>query len=78
MIDDTSISGVNSPVVLSLELSFLVYPSRIELFSVPVPLWVVRREEMVISSEVVGRGGWGEVSVAKFRAFEWPQSVSIV
>ena len=31
------------------------------------PHWVVRREEVVMTSEVVGRGGWGEVRVAKFR-----------
>ena len=31
------------------------------------PHWVVRRDEVVITSEVVGRGGWGEVRVAKFR-----------
>ena len=31
------------------------------------PHWVVKREEVEISSEVVGMGGWGEVKVAKFR-----------
>ena len=31
------------------------------------PHWVVRREEVEMTSEVVGRGGWGEVRVAKFR-----------
>ena len=31
------------------------------------PHWVVRREEVEVTSEVVGRGGWGEVRVAKFR-----------
>ena len=31
------------------------------------PHWLVRREEMVMTSEVVGRGGWGEVRVAEFR-----------
>ena len=31
------------------------------------PHWVVRREEVDVTSEVVGRGGWGEVRVAKFR-----------
>ena len=29
--------------------------------------WVVRREEVVMTSEVVGREGWGEVRVAEFR-----------
>ena len=31
------------------------------------PYWVVKREEVEMTSEVVGRGGWGEVRVAKFR-----------
>jgi len=31
------------------------------------PHWVVRREEVVLTSEVVGREAWGEVRVAKFR-----------
>ena len=31
------------------------------------PHWVVRREEVELTEEVVGRGGWGEVRVAKFR-----------
>ena len=31
------------------------------------PHWMVRREEVIMTSEVVGRGGWGEVRVAKFR-----------
>ena len=31
------------------------------------PHWVVRREEVELTEEVVGRGGWGEVKVAKFR-----------
>ena len=29
--------------------------------------WVVKREEVVMTSEVVGSGGWGEVRVAEFR-----------
>ena len=29
--------------------------------------WVVRREEVELTEEVLGRGGWGEVKVAKFR-----------
>ena len=29
--------------------------------------WVVRREEIEITEEVLGKGGWGEVKVAKFR-----------
>ena len=29
--------------------------------------WVVRREEVELTEEVVGRGGWGEVRVARFR-----------
>ena len=31
------------------------------------PHWVVRKEEVELTDEVVGRGGWGEVRVAKFR-----------
>ena len=31
------------------------------------PHWVVRKEEVKMTSEVLGRGGWGEVRVAKFR-----------
>ena len=31
------------------------------------PHWVVRREEVELTEEVVGRGGWGEVRVARFR-----------
>ena len=29
--------------------------------------WVVRREEIEMSEDVLGKGGWGEVKVAKFR-----------
>ena len=29
--------------------------------------WVVRREEIEVTDEVLGTGGWGEVKVAKFR-----------
>ena len=29
--------------------------------------WVARREEIEMSEEVLGKGGWGEVKVAKFR-----------
>ena len=31
------------------------------------PHWVVRREEIELTEEELGRGGWGEVKVAKFR-----------
>ena len=31
------------------------------------PHWVVRRKEIGLTEEVLGRGGWGEVKVAKFR-----------
>ena len=31
------------------------------------PHWVVRREEVELTEEVLGRGGWGEVMVATFR-----------
>ena len=31
------------------------------------PHWVVRREEVELTEKVLGRGGWGEVKVAKFR-----------
>ena len=35
------------------------------------PHWqVVRREEVVMTSEVVGRGGWREVRVAEFRGLQ--------
>ena len=30
------------------------------------PHWVVRREEVELTEEVLGRGGWGEVKVANF------------
>ena len=30
------------------------------------PHWVIRREEVELTEEVVGRGGWGEVRVATF------------
>ena len=29
--------------------------------------WIVRREEIILSHQVLGAGGWGEVKVAKFR-----------
>ena len=29
--------------------------------------WIVRREEIILSSEILGTGGWGEVKVATFR-----------
>ena len=29
--------------------------------------WVVRKEEIEMSEEILGKGGWGEVKVAKFR-----------
>ena len=29
--------------------------------------WVVRKEEITMTEEVLGKGGWGEVKVAKFR-----------
>ena len=32
--------------------------------------WVVRREEIEMTEEVIGVGGWGEVRVAKFRGFK--------
>ena len=31
------------------------------------PHWVVKREEVELTEEVLGSGGWGEVKVAKFR-----------
>ena len=31
------------------------------------PHWVVRREEVELTEEVLGTGGWGEVKVARFR-----------
>ena len=31
---------------------------------------MVRREEVELTEEVVGRGGWGEVKVAKFRGYD--------
>ena len=32
------------------------------------PHWVVRKEEVEMTEEVIGNGGWGEVRVAKFRS----------
>ena len=29
--------------------------------------WIVRREEIEMTEEILGKGGWGEVKVAKFR-----------
>ena len=29
--------------------------------------WVVRREEIEMTEEILGKGGWGEVKIAKFR-----------
>ena len=34
------------------------------------PHWVVRREEVELTEEVLGRGGWGEVKAAKFRGLQ--------
>ena len=34
------------------------------------PHWVVRREEVELTEKVLGRGGWGEVKVAKFRGIK--------
>ena len=31
------------------------------------PYWIVSSEEIGITDEVIGRGGWGEVRVANFR-----------
>ena len=31
------------------------------------PYWIVSREEIIITDQVIGRGGWGEVRVAHFR-----------
>ena len=39
------------------------------------PHWVVRREEVEMTSEVVGKEGWGEVRVAKLGSV-WLQNVS--
>ena len=41
--------------------------------------WMVSREEIEMTKEELGRGGWGVVKVAKFRGLrdEWLQSVSI-
>ena len=38
------------------------------------PYWVVRREEVELTEEVLGRGGWGEVKVANFVVSEWLQN----
>ena len=53
--------------------SLLLY-SRLQLSVMSIaegreeqPHWVVRREEVELTEEVLGRGGWGEVKVAKFR-----------
>ena len=34
------------------------------------PHWVVSREEVELTEEVLGRGGWGEVKIAKFRGLQ--------
>ena len=34
------------------------------------PHWVVRREEVELTEEVLGRGGWAEVKVANFRGLQ--------
>ena len=31
------------------------------------PLWLIEREEVVMTEEILGRGGWGEVKVGIFR-----------
>ena len=30
------------------------------------PHWVVRKEEVMVTTEVLGRGGWREVRIARF------------
>ena len=30
--------------------------------------WIIRREGIILSSEILGTGGWGEVKVATFRS----------
>ena len=34
------------------------------------PHWIVTREEVELTEEVLGRGGWGEVKVANFRGLQ--------
>ena len=41
------------------------------------PHWVVRWKEVEVTSEVVGKGGWGEVRVViSSEGYMWLQSVS--
>ena len=40
------------------------------------PHWVVRREEVELTEEVLGRGGWGVVKVPNSVVFEWLQNFS--
>ena len=49
-------------LLLFLQLSAMITEGREEQ-----PHWVVRREEVELTEEVLGKGGWGEVKVAKFR-----------
>ena len=37
--------------------------------------WVVNREEIQLTDQELGRGGWAVVRVAKFRGFQWQPSV---
>lgn len=64
-------------------VKFLFVQSRIKMFCFQIadlvadrekmekgeekPHWVVSREEIEVTSEIVGTGGWGQVKVAKFR-----------
>ena len=45
----------------------LMAVTRNEAREKPSPHWVIKREEVVMTNEVVGTGGWGEVKVAMFR-----------
>ena len=40
------------------------------------PHWVVRREEVEMTTEELGRGGWGVVNVAKFQRAQGSRQVS--
>ena len=46
---------------------FTVVSTHSQLAGEEQPHWVVRREEVEMTTEELGRGGWGVVNVAKFR-----------
>ena len=45
---------------------YTVVSTHSQLAGEEQPHWVVRREEVEMTTEELGRGGWGVVNVAKF------------